>query len=164
MRPYSPGIHPAGLVALGLALALQAVGGGRAAVLEGVAIGLEALEGQIALFPGHRADAVQGALFGMHDGIGPLGIERAGDRLGRVVVGEAFLLAPQLAGVDQRADAVVIPQQRLGLGAVEPPIGAEVLAAFSQFRGLANSARIIARRVGCSDTEAGVSANATGIS
>jgi hypothetical protein len=47
--PVLARIHPAGLVAFGLALALQAVGGGRAAVLEGVAIGLEALEGQIAL-------------------------------------------------------------------------------------------------------------------
>ena len=50
---------------------------------------------------------MQGVLFGMHDGVGPLGIERAGDGLGRILVGEAFLLAPQLAGVDQRALAPV---------------------------------------------------------
>jgi hypothetical protein len=54
----------------------------------------------------------------MHDGIGPRGIERAGNRLGGIVIGEAFLLAPQLAGIDQRADVIVIPQQRLGLGAL----------------------------------------------
>jgi|TARA_B100000614_G_scaffold166081_1_gene147948 hypothetical protein len=70
----------------------------------------------------------------MHDGIGPFRVERSGDRLGRVVVRLLFLLAPELAGVDQRADGVIVPQQPLGLGAVESRIGAEVLAAPGQLR------------------------------
>jgi len=118
-------------------LAIKPIGRGRAAVLERVAIGLEALKGQIALRPGHWANAVNRALFGVHDGVGPLGIEWAGDRLGRIVVGQVFLFAPQLAGVDQRANGIVIPQQGLGLGAVQPPIGTEVPTAGGQFRGLA---------------------------
>ena len=72
----------------------------------------------------------------MDDGVDPVGKEGAGDRLGRIVVGVLLLFAPQLAGVDQRADAVVVPQQGLGLGAVEAAIGAEVAAALGQFRGL----------------------------
>ena len=47
-----------------------------------------------------------------------------------------LLFPPQFAGVDQGPDAVIIPQQRFGLGAIEAAIGAEVAAALSQFRGL----------------------------
>ena len=72
----------------------------------------------------------------MDDGVSPLGVERAGNGLGRIVVRVLFLLTPQLTGVDQRADGIVIPEQRLGLSAVEAAIGAEVPAAFSQRRGL----------------------------
>jgi hypothetical protein len=60
--PILAWVHAAGLVAFVLALALQAIGGGRAALLEGIAIGLEALKGQIALFPGHWTNAVNRAL------------------------------------------------------------------------------------------------------
>ncbi len=74
--------------------------------------------------------------FGVHDGVDPLGVEGRGDGLGGVVVGLRLLFAPQLPGVDQRADAKVVPQQGLGLGAVEPPIRTEVPAALGQFRGL----------------------------
>jgi hypothetical protein len=115
----------------------SAGGNGKVRVtVERAANGLEALKGQAALFVRYRTDAVQCAFFGMHNDIGPLGIERTGDRLGRVIVGKAFFLAPQLTGVDQPADVMVIPQQCLGLGAVESSIGTQVLAAFSQLRGL----------------------------
>ena len=73
--PVRARVHRAGLVAFVLALAIKPIGRGRAAVLEAVAIGLEALEGQIALFPTHWANAVHRALFGVHDGVGPLGTE-----------------------------------------------------------------------------------------
>lgn len=42
--PVRAGRHRTGLVAFGLALALQAIGGGRTAVLQRVAIGLETLK------------------------------------------------------------------------------------------------------------------------
>jgi len=67
-------IDPAGLVALRAAFALKPIGGGRAAVLEGAAIGLEALEGKIALLAALRADAVHTAFFGVDDGVRPFGV------------------------------------------------------------------------------------------
>ncbi|WP_322825882.1 hypothetical protein [Lamprobacter modestohalophilus] len=56
-------------------MALQPIGGRRAAVLEGIAIGLEALKGEIALFAGDRTNAVNRALLGMDDRVSPLGVE-----------------------------------------------------------------------------------------
>ena len=85
--PVGAGLNPTTLpVADFLALAGQAVGRRRAAVFEGVAVGLEALEGQVALLTGNRTDAVQGATFGMDKGIDPVREQGSGDRsLGSVM-------------------------------------------------------------------------------
>ena len=117
-----PRRDPAGLVAAFTTLALQSIGGGRAAVFECIAIGLEALEGQIALFSGLRANAVDTAFFGMDNGVDPLRKQRAGNRLAGIVVGVLLLFAPQFAGVDERADTIGVPQQGLGLGTVQTAI------------------------------------------
>lgn len=77
--PELAGADVTGLVALDLALAVQTVRSGGAAVFEGIAVGLETLEGQVALFAGGRADAVDGALFSMDDGVDALGVQGAGD-------------------------------------------------------------------------------------
>lgn len=66
------------------------------------AIGLEVLEGQFALHFGLRADSVDAALFGMHDGADPLGEQGTRDRLERIVVGVLRFLKPQLAGIRSR--------------------------------------------------------------
>ena len=84
--PVGAGLNPTLPVADFLALAGQVVGRRRAAVFEGVAVGLEALEGQVALLTGNRTDAVQGATFGMDKGIDPVREQGSGDRsLGSVI-------------------------------------------------------------------------------
>ena len=71
--PIVAGRDPAGLMAPFTTLALKPKGRGRTAVFEGVAIGLEPLEGQVALHAGGRADAMNAAFLRMDDGIDPGG-------------------------------------------------------------------------------------------
>jgi len=132
--PVVARIDAAGLVTLLAACAFEPLSGRRAAVFERVAIGLEALEGEIALLTGLRADTVNAAFFGVDDGVHPLGKQRLGDGFGGIVVGVLLFFAPRLAGVDEGTDAVLFPQQGLGLGAVETAIGTEVAATPGQFR------------------------------
>jgi len=126
------GLDPAGTMALGLALAVQAVGGGRATVLEGVTIGFEPLEGQVTLLAGGRTEAMNTALLGIHDRIGALGVQWSGNGLARVVVRCLAFFTPECPGIDQGTDTVVVPQQGLGLAAVQSPVCAEVSASRSR--------------------------------
>ena len=107
--PVGAGLNPTLPVADFLALTGQVVGRRRAAVFEGVAVGLEALEGQVALLTGNRTDAVQGATFGMDKGIDPVREQGSGDRSLGSVICLLFFLPPQQPGVDQGANAVFVP-------------------------------------------------------
>ncbi|MGB5835365.1 MAG: hypothetical protein WBG92_25720 [Thiohalocapsa sp.] len=127
--PVLTGIHRPGLVTWRLALALEVISGGGAAVFEGVTNRPRNPERPCRAVRRWPDNGSEVSLFGIDDGIGSRGIERADDGSSGIVVRELFLFAPQLAGVDQRADGVLIPQQRLGLGTVATKVGTEVLTA-----------------------------------
>jgi hypothetical protein len=67
--PVLAGIDAAGLVALVAVLAVAPIGGRRAPVFECIAVGLEALEGETALFAGLRTEAAHRALLDMDNGV-----------------------------------------------------------------------------------------------
>ena len=81
----------------------------RAAVLQRSPRRLEALERHPSLPAGFRTEAAHLPLFGMHDGVGPVRIQRPRDRLAGVVARFLLLVLPQLPGFDQGTDAVVVP-------------------------------------------------------
>ena len=107
--PVRAGRAPGAAVAARPACADLAPGGGRTAVLERGAAGLEALEGHRPLGSGHGADATHLALLRVHDGVGPPGIEGARALRRRVTLRDAFLFAPQVPGRDQGADLATGP-------------------------------------------------------
>ena len=88
---------------------VKPIGRRRAAVLQRPPLRLKALERQAPLRAGFGTDAAHFPFFGMHDGIGPVRIQRSRDPLGGVVARLLLLLLSQLPGFDQGTNAVVVP-------------------------------------------------------
>jgi len=153
------------VVTFGFARTVETANRRRAALLEGVALGLKTLERQVPLFACHGADTVDGSLFGVNDRIRALRVQWAGDRLSGVIVGWPLFFSPQFASIDQETNEVVVPHQGLGFTAVEPPVCTEVMAALGPLPGLCSIvSRSRVRNSSGSELDAGVTGTTTGIS
>jgi hypothetical protein len=106
--PHDAAILPegelTGVVTFGFARTVETASRRRAALLEGVALGLKTLERQVPLFACHGADTVDGSLFGVNDRIRALRVQWAGDRLSGVIVGWPLFFSPQFASIDQETN------------------------------------------------------------
>ena len=150
--------------ALRPAFALQAVGDGGAQVLQRVALCVESVEGHGTHRSGGGASAGDAALLGVEHVVHAGRVQRAQHGFARPPGRGVPVPAPQQADVDERADAVGVPEPALEFRLVVAPVGAELAASLGERRLVASRAARSRASTFCSETDAFSTENATGSS